>query len=146
MGNISVNDPDNEGKFNGRQKAMCRVIVDTSASFEVKDDVKLVVKRATLNYERKARLVTLRRPSFSWLILPLGALFSNIILTPYPNAFSNLLSLLFPSPILFNLHSFCTPSAPFLHPFCAIPAISTPLTFKYFRWITITIIALFCVK
>ncbi|XP_065053229.1 protocadherin Fat 4-like isoform X4 [Rhopilema esculentum] len=54
VGNISVNDPDNEGKFSGRQKAMCRVIVDTSASFEVKDGVKLVVKRATLNYERKA--------------------------------------------------------------------------------------------
>ena len=55
IGNVSVTDPDNEGKFNGRQKAFCQVINDASNIFEIKDDVKLVVKQESLDYETKSR-------------------------------------------------------------------------------------------
>ena len=55
IGNVSVTDPDNEGKFNGRQKTFCQVIVDASNIFEIKDDVKLVVKQGSLDYETKSR-------------------------------------------------------------------------------------------
>ena len=56
--NISVVDPDNEGKFNGRQRASCRVIVDTSNMlFDVNGDTTLVVKRSNLDFERQSRWV-----------------------------------------------------------------------------------------
>lgn len=54
IGNISVVDPDNEGKFNGRQRASCRVIVDTSNMFDVNGDTTLVVKRSNLDFERQS--------------------------------------------------------------------------------------------
>ena len=50
-------DPDNEGKFNGRQRASCRVIVDTSNMFDVNGDTTLVVKRSNLDFERQSRWV-----------------------------------------------------------------------------------------
>lgn len=55
VGNISVADPDNEGAYNGRQKASCSVVVDASNIFGIKDDAKLYIKQSNLDYETKAR-------------------------------------------------------------------------------------------
>ena len=52
-----MTDPDNEGKFSGRQRASCRVTVDTSNMFDVNGDTTLVVKRSNLNFEMQSRWV-----------------------------------------------------------------------------------------
>lgn len=55
VGNITVSDPDNEGKYATTQKVSCHMITDTAGAFEIKNDAQLVVKKASLNFEEKAR-------------------------------------------------------------------------------------------
>ena len=59
VGNITVLDPDNEGKYAGTQKASCHMITDTAGVFEINKNLQLVVKKGALNFEEKARCVAL---------------------------------------------------------------------------------------
>eukprot|EP00112_Aurelia_sp_Birch-Aquarium-sp1_P005362 Seg1607.1 transcript_id=Seg1607.1/GoldUCD/mRNA.D3Y31 product="Protocadherin-like wing polarity protein stan" protein_id=Seg1607.1/GoldUCD/D3Y31 len=54
VGNITVSDPDNEGKYATTQKVSCHMITDIAGVFEIKNDAQLVVKKASLNFEEKA--------------------------------------------------------------------------------------------
>ena len=57
IGNITVTDPDNQGNYSGRQTFVCLVTSDASGIFAVKDNTKLVVNKASLDYENQQRSV-----------------------------------------------------------------------------------------
>ena len=53
IGNISVSDPDNEGRFAGRQMHTCTLTFDASGTFGIRHDTTLFVKKAALDFEFK---------------------------------------------------------------------------------------------
>ncbi len=68
IANVTVTDPDNEGAYAGKQRASCSVSSDPSGIFGIKDDVTLVVVKASLNYERISRYVW-SEISWMWIMI-----------------------------------------------------------------------------